>query len=132
MTFENYKPVDTEISGKYLDRFFAKYNVNMELEDTTYLKRVIQYTCHTLTMPEDSVLDKINLFIIGKGGFGVNSYDSLAYSVKEIKNAETAVEYFVKLILDNEAKKISGYDLFELRERVTKLEKLVKRLTDNN
>ena len=132
MTFENYKPVSVEISGKYLDRFFAKYNVNMELEDTAYLKKVIQYVCHTLTMPEDSVLDKINLFIIGKGGFGVNSYDSLAYSVKEIKNAETAVEYFVKLILDNEAKKISGYDLFELRERVTKLEKLVKRLTDNN
>ena len=132
MTFENYKPVSVEISGKYLDRFFAKYNVNMELEDTAYLKKVIQYVCHTLTMPEDSVLDKINLFIIGKGGFGVNSYDSLVYSVKEIKNAETAVEYFVKLILDNEAKKISGYDLFELRERVTKLEKLVKRLTDNN
>ena len=132
MTFENYKPVDAEISGKYLDRFFAKYNVNMELEDTTYLKRVIQYTCHTLTMPDDNVLSKVNLFIIGKGGFGTNSYDSIAYSVKEINDATTAVEYFAKLILDNEAKKISGYDLFDLKERVARLEKLVKRLTDNN
>lgn len=127
-----YKPVEPEIVQKYMISFYEKYNVDKELTAAKELIKVVQKTCSTLTVPTKEDLSKTSIFIVGKGGFGLNSYDSLSYSIKEIKDELTAVSYFSKLIFASENKQVSNYEFFELKERVMTIEKKINKLLNQS
>lgn len=132
MNLQDYKPVDKDLSEKYLVKLFKKYSINDTLESSKILFELIQETCLTLTIPQKSILNTVNLNIVGKGGFGLNSYDNLVYSVKEINDVETAILFFAKIILENESRNISNYEVFDIRERLEYVEKQVHKLTNSN
>ena len=129
MNLQDYKPVDKELSEKYLIKLFKKYSINDTLEASKILFELIQETCATLTIPPKSRFSNLNLNIVGKGGFGLNSYDNLVYSVKEINDVETAILFFANIILENESKNISNYEIFDLRERLEYVEQKIKKMT---
>lgn len=132
MDLQNYKPVNKDLSEKYLIKLFKKYSINDTLEDSKILFKLIQEACETLTIPPKEILNNVNLNIVGKGGFGLNSYDNLTYSVKDITDAESAIVFFAKIILENESRSISNYEVFDIRERLEYLEKQVHKLTNSN
>ena len=132
MEFANYKPVSREISAKYLEKFFIKHNINPELNKSKLFFKAIQDTCETLTLPTQEILSQFDLFIVGKGGFGLSSYDSLSYYIKGIPDTRTGVAYFAKTILENENVPVCNFDVFDLKERVELLEKQVTKLMNFN
>lgn len=129
MELSNYKPVSKDISQKYLVKLFEKYNINDELEDAQKLFFAIQEFCETLNIENIPNKDNIDLFIVGKKGYGFASYDNLAYSVKEIVDVNSAILFFAEKILKNESRSITNYEIFDLKDRIEVLERKIKRFS---
>ena len=132
MDFSNYKPVSEDISEKYLGKFFEKYSINIELEAAKLLYKSIQAVCSTLETDMPEGLKQTNINVVGKSGYGAHCYDSLMYTIKEIKNFEDAVFYFAEKILQNENRTVSNFEIFDIQERLSKVERKLNRLTGEN
>lgn len=132
MELSNYKPVSKDISQKYLVKLFEKYNINDELEDAQKLFFAIQEFCETLNIENIPNKDNIDLFIVGKKGYGFGSYDNLAYCVKEIIDVNSAILFFAEKILKNESRNITNYEIFDLKDRIEVLERKVKRISGSD
>lgn len=132
MDLNIYKPVNKDISQKYLVKLFEKYNINDELEDSQKLFIAIQEFCETLDITTVTNRENIDLFIVGRKGYGTSSYDNLVYSVKEIVDVDSAILFFAEKILKNESRIITNYEIFDLKDRIEVLERKFKRISGSD
>lgn len=124
MNFKNYKSVSREISEKYIDVLFKQYSI--EGENSKKLRENILETCEKLVVCFDPDMD---LYLVREiDQLGRINFRHISRIISEIGTPEQLVEYFSKIILENESIQISKFDFWKMQRDISYLKNNIENL----